>query len=662
MTSALNPKYSFDSFVVGAANRLAVTAGRTVAESPGAAYNPLFIYSGSGLGKTHLLMAVGHAAKKAAPKLNIEYLTLDEYVEAFHASVAAGQGDAFRRRFQNVDVLLVDDVQFLTNRKEMQSELLRLTEALQAAGRQIVLTSDRPPPDIADLDERLISRLSGGLVVDMGTPDYETRVAILRRKAEERGARFEPGVLETVAQAEVGNVRELMGALNRLVAFQAVNDTSINAETVKQILGLVGEEGGAAPPGDGRTRAAAKGGKAGGGGTGGGDEFGEFLADVTVTVGKAVEAWRARVGEAVLRWEGEGYRTHRLEALLQRDAPGAVDKAIAAFAEDVERLKALEEEVAELDPQAAGQSVFRDPERLSEAEEAAAKVREGAAPPPGPSAAFPLAAFAVGPSNQVAVSAARAALERPGKKYNPLVLVGKSGLGKTHLLNAIGLELTRGKRAVVACLSTQAFIDELIAAIDGNHVDWWRARYRRATALLLDDIHLLAGKERTQEELFNLFNLLQDKDRQLVFTAPAHPNTLSGLEERIVSRLEGGLVAELKEPDRAVKRAVLERLLAQQGANPEPALIDYLADRPTDSVRSLVGLLQRVVGAAAAQDGPLSAGLAREVLEGQAPRDTRRGGFRASGLVVSSLGGIKSREKVVWDWVDVADRVIEDFR
>ena len=656
MTSALNPKYSFDSFVVGAANRLAVTAGHTVAESPGAAYNPLFIYSGSGLGKTHLLMAVGHAAKKAAPKLNIEYLTLDEYVEAFHASVAAGQGDAFRRRFQNVDVLLVDDVQFLTNRKEMQSELLRLTEALQAAGRQIVLTSDRPPPDIADLDERLISRLSGGLVVDMGTPDYETRVAILRRKSEERGARFEPGVLEAVAQAEVGNVRELMGALNRLVAFQAVNDTSINAETVKRILGLASEGAGSASPGDGRTPAAK-------GGGGGGDEFGEFLADVTVTVGKAVEAWRARVGEAVLRWEGEGYRTQRLEALLQRDAPAAVDKAIAAFAEDVERLKALEAEVAELDPQAAGQSVFRDPERLSEAEDAAAKVRAGAAPPPGPSAAFPLAAFAVGPSNQVAVSAARAALERPGKKYNPLVLVGKSGLGKTHLLNAIGLELARGKRAVVACLSTQAFIDELIAAIDGNRVDWWRARYRRATALLLDDIHLLAGKERTQEELFNLFNLLQDKDRQLVFTAPAHPNTLSGLEERVVSRLEGGLVAELKEPDREVKRAVLERMLTQQAVNPEPALIDYLADRPTDSVRSLVGLLQRVASAAAAQDGPLTAGLAREVLEGQSSRDSRRaGGFRTSGLVVSSLGGIKSREKVVWDWIDVGDRMIEEFR
>src|SRR5213594_340302 len=128
MKSGLYAAPGLSATVCPAANRLAVTAGHTVAESPGAAYNPLFIYSGSGLGKTHLLMAVGHAAKKAAPKLNIEYLTLDAYVEAFHASVAAGQGDAFRRRLQNVAVLLVDDVQFLTKRKELQSELLRLTE------------------------------------------------------------------------------------------------------------------------------------------------------------------------------------------------------------------------------------------------------------------------------------------------------------------------------------------------------------------------------------------------------------------------------------------------------------------------------------------------------------------------------------------------------
>lgn len=652
MTSALNPKFTFETFVVGAANRLAVTAGRTVAENPGSAYNPLFIYSGSGLGKTHVLMAVGHSAKALAPQLNIEYLTLDEYVEAFHAAIAAGQGDAFRRRFQNVDALLVDDVQFLTNRKEMQAELLRLTEALQQAGHQIVLTSDRPPAEIADLDERLISRFSGGLVVDIGTPDYETRVAILRRKAEERGARFQPGVLETAASVEFPNVRELMGALNRLVAYQAVNDTPINAEAARQVLGIT--DGAAASPTAGSPTAAVT-----------GDEFSQFLTDVTVTVGKAVEAWRARVAEAVLRWEGEGYRTGRLEKLLDHDNPSAVDEAIATYIHDVERLKALAAEVATLDPQAAGDKVFRDPERMAEAEAAAAKVRDGAAPPPAPSAAFPLDGYAAGASNDVALSAARAVIDAPGKKYNPLVLVGKSGLGKTHLLNAIGLELAKKQGAVIACLSTQAFVDELIAAIDGNRVDWWRARYRRATALLLDDIHLLAGKDRTQEELFNLFNHLVDGDRQLLFTAPAHPNKLEGLEDRIVSRLEGGLVAEIAEPDRELRRTALERILVQQKVTADAALLDYLSDRPADSVRSLATLVQRVSDAAAAQDQPVSAGLAREVLEGQPAAGSggrRTTGLRTSGLVVSSAGGVRSREKMVWDWPAATDRVIEDLR
>ena len=650
MTSALNPKFTFETFVVGAANRLAVTAGRTVAENPGSAYNPLFIYSGSGLGKTHLLMAIGHSAKALAPQLNIEYLTLDEYVEAFHAAIAAGQGDAFRRRFQNVDALLVDDVQFLTNRKEMQAELLRLTEALQQAGHQIVLTSDRPPAEIADLDERLISRFSGGLVVDMGVPDYETRVAILRRKAEERGARFQPGVLETAAGVEFPNVRELMGALNRLVAYQAVNETPINAEAARQVLGVA--DATAASPTVGSPTAAVS-----------GDEFSQFLTDVTTTVGKAVEAWRARVAEAVLRWEGEGYRTGRLEKLLEQDTPASVDDAITSYIHDVERLKALETEVATLDPQAAGDKVFRDPERMEDAEAAAVKVRDGAAPPPAPSAAFTLDAYAGGASNEVALSAARAVIAAPGKKYNPLVLVGKSGMGKTHLLNAIGLELMKKKGAVVACLSTQGFVDELIAAIDGDRVDWWRARYRRATALLLDDIHLLAGKDRTQEELFNLFNQLVDADRQLIFTAPAHPNKLEGLEERIVSRLEGGLVAEIGDPDRELRRTALERIMSQQKIKPEPALLDYLADRPADSVRSLTGLVQRVADAAAAQDQPVTAGLAREILEGHTPAAARRTtGLRTSGLVVSSAGGVRSREKMVWDWPSAADRVIEDLR
>jgi chromosomal replication initiator protein len=245
------------------------------------------------------------------------------------------------------------------------------------------------------------------------------------------------------------------------------------------------------------------------------------------------------------------------------------------------------------------------------------------------------------------------------------VLCGKSGLGKTHLLHAVGLELANKKGAVVACLSTQTFINELITAIDGNRVEWWRARYRRATALLLDDIHLIAGKDRTQEELFNLFNLFVDQERQLVFTVPVHPSKLENVEQRLISRLGGGLVVELLEPDRDVRRAALERMLAQQHVSPDTALLDYLADRPVDSVRSLVGVLQRVVTAAASQDMPPTAGLAREVLEGQAAESAgakRPGGLRTSGIVVSSLGGIRSREKMVWDWPDPADRLIEELR
>jgi chromosomal replication initiator protein len=393
----------------------------------------------------------------------------------------------------------------------------------------------------------------------------------------------------------------------------------------------------------------------------GADEFSQFLTDVTTTVGKAVEAWRARVSEAVLRWQGQGYRTRRLEALLEHDTPVAVDAAITSFTADVERLQALEREVSLFDPQAAGQSVFRDPERRAEAEEVAARVRQGVAPPPAPSTGFPLDAFAVGPSNDMVMTAVREVVSQPGKRYNPLVLVGPSGRGKSHLLHGLGLELGRAKGAVVACLSTQTFIDELIAAIDGNRMEWWRARYRRATALLLDDIHLLAEKERTQEEFFNLFNLLLEQDRQLVFTAPAAPATLTGVDARLVTRLEGGLVVELGPPDRDVRRGVLARYCAGQRIDVDDALLDYLADRPVDSTRELGNMVQRVVAHAAAQALPVTAGLARTVLAGQG-EDRRAATTRTGGVVVSSAGGVRSREKIVWEWPAPGDRILEARR
>src|SRR3954454_12430660 len=203
----------FDNYVVGSANRLAVAAARAVAESPGAVYNPLFVYGGAGLGKTHLIGAIGNEAVERAPDLAVEFLSLEEFVEQIHAAVAVGEMDRFKQRYGRVDLLLIDDMQFLTGRRETQSELLRLLNALQGSGRQIVMTSDRPPSEISDVDERLVSRLSGGLIVDIGAPDFETRVAILREKCEERKISFAPGVLEELARVEFANARELQGAM-----------------------------------------------------------------------------------------------------------------------------------------------------------------------------------------------------------------------------------------------------------------------------------------------------------------------------------------------------------------------------------------------------------------------------------------------------------------
>ncbi|MCZ6756247.1 MAG: DnaA/Hda family protein, partial [Gemmatimonadetes bacterium] len=240
MSDRLHPYFRFDSLVVGAANRLAATAARSVAESPGAGYNPLFVYSDPGLGKTHLLMAIGHLALEINPNLRVEYLTLDDFVEAFHTALAAGQGDAYRRHVGEADLLLLDDVQFLAHRREMQAELIRLTDYMQTEERQIVLASDRPPAEIEALDDRLIRRFAGGLVVDIAAPDFETRAAILSRRAQERKATFDRDVVDAVAGLPFSNVRELIGALNRLIALQAVEETPLGA--MEAVAFLQGEK------------------------------------------------------------------------------------------------------------------------------------------------------------------------------------------------------------------------------------------------------------------------------------------------------------------------------------------------------------------------------------------------------------------------------------
>ena len=662
----LDGRWRFENFVVGSANRLAVAAARAVAESPGTVYNPLFIYSSSGLGKTHLVAAIGWHAQQIHPELVAEYVTLDEFVEQLHAAISTGETDSFKSRWQRVGLLIIDDVQFLTGRRETQSEMLRLFNALQGSGGQIVMTSDRPPSEIVDVDERLVTRLSGGLIVDIGAPDYETRVAILRSKCAERNTQFQPGVLEAVAETEWLNVRELQGALNRLLAFQGLGE-DIRPESVPQ---LIGDQRPATPGGtpvaqpvmptrattipSSYTPAPTPPRPAG-------SEFASFLSDVASAVAQHVEEWKIRLGEAVAYWQGEGYRTLVLERAMSLPREPDVDGLLSTFGAAVAHLRGLEEQATAVDPALGGGDVFRDPERVAEAEELVERALAGETPPPGPSPAFTRDSFEIGSSNQLAVGAADAVVQEPGKRYNPLFVHGPSGTGKTHLVNAIGNALIGATQGAltVSCVSAQQFIDELIAALQEGTVERWRARYRAADALIVDDVHFVAGKERTQEELFHVFNALHTAGKQIILTSDRAPKEIADLEQRLRSRFEGGLVVALQHPDRVLRKKLFARFLGQLGAPTEPELLSYLAERQVASVREVAGIVNRLVAAAELADVPITLDLAKQELEGagSAPAAAPQA---AAGAKVDTF--FLDDEKVVWDWPDVGGRVIEELR
>ncbi|MEP7380119.1 MAG: DnaA/Hda family protein [Gemmatimonadota bacterium] len=520
----LDGRFRFDNFVIGAANRLAASAARAVADAPGAAYNPLFIYSSSGLGKTHLLGAIGHHARQLHPELAVEYLTLDDFVSQLHQAIATGQAESFKRRYAGVGLLLLDDVQFLTGRVETQSEVLRVFNALQGSGRQIVMTCDRPPTEIADVDERLISRLAGGLIVGVGVPDYETRVAILRSKCGDRGVRFAAGVLEELARSPAANVRELQGALHRLVAHQSLLETPLGVADVWHVLGTARAAAAPVP-----------------------DEFEAFLCDLATTLAESVESWRVRLGERIACWSAEGFCTDRLERILEAREPPDLEAVEASFAADAERLRTIEAEAIRVDPRSAGLPLFRDPDRLREAAEFLVRAVASNDPLPGPRAGYRLNDLVRTPENRMAIQGAAAVIEAPGLRYNPLFVYGPSGAGKTHLAHAIGnaLKVREAQPLAIACVDGEDYVEELIAALQHGGIERWRARYRTADLLIVDNVQALDGKERSQDEFFHLFNALQQAGRQIILTCDRPLAQLTGLQTRLRSRFEAGLVAEM---------------------------------------------------------------------------------------------------------------------
>lgn len=237
--SNLNPNYTFDTFVVGNNNRLAHAASLAVAESPGEVYNPLFLYGGVGLGKTHLMHSIAHFIQANRPDAKILYVSSESFTNELIDAIRNGNNTAmtkFREKYRNIDVLLIDDIQFIIGKESTQEEFFHTFNALHSAGKQIILTSDKPPKEMETLEERIRSRFEWGLMADIGTPDYETRMAILRKKIEADEMNLSDEILNYIATNIKSNIRELEGALNKLLAYSNLEKTDITMEIAQKEL------------------------------------------------------------------------------------------------------------------------------------------------------------------------------------------------------------------------------------------------------------------------------------------------------------------------------------------------------------------------------------------------------------------------------------------
>ena len=646
----LDPRFTFDNFIVGPANRLAAAAARRVADAPGTSYNPLFIYSSSGLGKSHILNGIAHYSARVHPGFGVMYVTVESFLNELTAAIQAGAEQELRERYDELHIFLLDDVQFFTGQKEAQEILLRLLDGMNKSGGQVVLASDRPSADINGLDQRLLTRFSGGLIVDIAVPDYETKVAILRKKAEERDQTFEAGVAEALAKHAFSSVRELAGALNKILAIQELEERQVEANEVEALAGLQKEEAPSEGPIDGL-----------------------LSQSVAHNVEREEEPWRRLLRETVEIFEKDGYSGTRLRRLLESDEPPPDPQAVAdQFRRDIAQLRQVENSLASAGnpwPEAAV-GVLKDPERLDEAASLLASALERVRPFPrvgeGPSLADLTSNY-----KAVVIKAAAKLVSEERPEYNPLYVWSGNRAGPLALLAATARSFReKHKLSNIAIVSAADFAEDYIRALSDGVAGAWRERWWDVDLLLLYDAQLISGTERAKDEFFHFFESSKRTGTKIMIAADRAPSGIDDIDNRLRTRFEMGLVVEA--PGESLPQGAGELNLEEAppeymegedlwGGFMRPAVAGNVLPPVEDfelGERQRPGLTPSVDEAEPEPASAEEPARKAEPTEAAEAADAAGAGGAAEPAGPGSVWK-PSKENVVWDWQAVEDRIVE---
>ncbi len=640
--------FKFDSFIVGNSNRFAFAACKSVAQSPGTIYNPIFIYGGVGLGKTHLLCAIGNFVRSQRPDAVVVYITIDQLCKELLTAVEKSAVDAFNERFRNVDCILIDDIGFLQEKETLQQELVRFFDNVVTRKKQIAMTSDRPPRELNTLLERLRSRIEGGLIVDIQLPEFETRVAIIQKKIEtDHMQTLAEDVVYAIADRYKTNIRELEGAFNKVVAYSSILQKTVTVNHLPDIFPNFNErpdskksaqpESALTKTGSAATKSQPK------------QEletelqdladsiasdadlhtfFEDVTGNVTETIAKKEQemAEKEKFRRKIYIWQMKGFIITRLEKVMNSDLED-VRRVFNEYTEDVNRLIELQKNIACMDNTDGFYNELRqiedtlfDPDQLKDIEKRlehiSYRIQKRFEFRQTLQLDSDIRDFIVSDANRLAFSMAETIISHPAERFNPLFIHGQLDTGKTFLLQAIGNEVFRKHPPLNVCyIHSKDFTSWLIDAIKNGKVNEFVDYYKEVDFLLFDDIQLLRGKEQTQEEFFHVFNALIAANKQIVISADRPPQYLLTFDERLRSRFKSGLVVELTAMDVDAKRLAVINLFNRCNLEVSENLISSIVASMTTNLKDISNVIEQTLVNSAATGQKVTEDMIRHLFE-----------------------------------------------